>query len=127
MSANPEPQRVCPKCGDTRPLSAFKLRSRSQGRSPSWCKVCRNRMDRDRRARQQERDINEFFRRIRRGSPPTRTLTLFVLATRRAGGINAINQKLVERLSNANVRYALAAARIVTKVGIAYDRLPAGH
>lgn len=121
MSAILEPQHLCPKCGDTRPLSEFKLRSRSQGRSPSWCKECWNRQDRTRRTRQRERDISECLRRIRIDTPPARVAALFHKATRRAGGLDAITHRFTQRLESSNLRIALPAVSLVLKLLAAQD------
>ncbi len=122
MIAILEPQHLCPKCGDTRRLSEFKLRSRSQGRSPAWCKECRNRQDRIRRARQREREINEFVRRIRFGSPPDHVLTLLNLAADRAGGVQQLADRLGAALMSRRNSIALRASRLVTIMLAAADR-----
>lgn len=122
MSAILEPQHLCPKCGDIHSLSAFKLRSRTQGRSPSWCKPCRNGQDRRRRARQRERDVNEYLRRIRFSSPPARVEALFVSAARRAGGIDVVSQRIAERIRSPHIRTALSAVTLLLKLVCAGDR-----
>ncbi len=122
MIAILEPQHACPKCGDTHPLSAFKLRSRLQGRSPSWCKECRNRQDRIRRTRQRERDVNEYLRRIRFSSPPARVEAMFVSAARRAGGIDVVSQRIADRIRSPHIRTALSAVTLLLKLVCAGDR-----
>ena len=38
-----EPTRICPHCGEEKPLSAFGFRDMGDGniRNQSWCKACR--------------------------------------------------------------------------------------
>ena len=39
-----EPTRICPHCGEEKPLSDFGFRKMNDGelRNQSWCKDCRN-------------------------------------------------------------------------------------
>ena len=39
-----EPIRICPKCGEEKPISDFGFRKMGNGtvRNQSWCKECRN-------------------------------------------------------------------------------------
>ena len=119
MPAIREPQHTCPKCGDTLPLTAFKLRSRSQGRTPSWCKECRNSQDRGRRVRQRIRQLNECLRRVRFGTSPQRVGILFTTAAHFAGGMDLLAHRLESQIRGRSPRVSVSAAALLIKLVIA--------
>lgn len=119
MATVSNPQHTCPKCRQTLPLTAFKLRSRSQGRSPSWCRPCVNLQARAKRARHRERLSNECIRRIRFGSTPDRVEVLFTVAAQFAGGIDVLAARLDARLHSHNLRSALGGATLFFKLMLA--------
>ena len=41
-------QKRCPKCGETKPLSAFHVNRGMRNHVAGWCRVCKTRYDRDR-------------------------------------------------------------------------------
>ena len=122
MPAMLEPQHTCAKCRQTYSLSSFKLRSRRQGRSPAWCKWCHNRQDRDRRAHQRERNINECFRRIRLQTPPERAFALFAAAYL-AGDWHELGRRLNERLHSPDSRIAVNGVKLIIVLLVAANRL----
>lgn len=117
MDAILDQLRICPQCHDTLPLSAFKLRSRLQGRAPSWCRECRNRKDRERRVRHHSRvqklALNECLRRIRRNSPPDRASVLFSAAFYLAGGSRSFAEILADRVRSKSPVTALRAIALL--------------
>ena len=121
MSAIPESQHECPKCGAILPVSAFKLRSRSQNRAPSWCKACRNSQGQVRRARQRIRLLNECLRRIRFGTSPQRVGILFAAAAHFAGGMDLLAHRLESELRSRCPRVSVSAAALFFKLVIAAD------
>ena len=118
-----EPQHTCSKCHQTNSLSAFKLRSHKQGRSPAWCKSCRNRQDRDRRVDLRERAINEAFRRLRLQAPPERAFALFAAAAYLAGGWHELGRRLNERLHSPDSRIAVNGVKLIIVLLVAANRL----
>ena len=121
MSDRFDELRVCPKCHGMQPLSAFKLRSKSQSCAPSWCRGCVNLQARVLRARERQLAASELLRRIRFGSPAKRVYALLGGAARLSGGVDVLSRKLDQQLRSGNLRIALSAATMVLKLTLAQN------
>jgi hypothetical protein len=93
--AEPE-ERVCPRCGMTRLVDDFKRRSLRQGYTPSWCKLCVNAADRDRRRRKRKESLTGLGKHIRRGTSPAKVETVVASLLRRLGGAEVVGQELAD-------------------------------
>ena len=83
---------------------------------------CRVKLDSvARRARQRQRDANEFIRRIRPNSQPSRIDSLITRAARRAGDVGIIGKQIRDRLDSKNLLTALRGTSLLIALVRACD------
>lgn len=110
----PSELRVCPRCAETKYTFEFKLRSRAQGQTPSWCKDCVNAAAVERRQRKRDALLTGLGKRLRPGTQASKMEAVVAATVRRLGGVEAFGKATAELFQKSKGRReSLSAIRFV--------------
>ena len=125
MQAVHEDEKVCTRCGHTKPHSQFKRRSKAQGQRLSWCRDCVNESARQLTARKRAAIVGTAAKYVRHNTPASRVEATVAAACRRAGGVERFAEQIVNSLESRNPIIAFNAAKLFLNLLAARERLRA--